>query len=146
VGKIIMFPGVETEINTCYPKGLLIINTGDPWPDGVEDYRETLEIPGYYLLGWRMVFWGRLGNIPTWETFWLPFDGTREFLRGITRQPKERHETMCEVYPGYTPGSRIGRDRAITRFYQDDTEYGVICRPDLLLEKKDFRPKLREIG
>jgi hypothetical protein len=144
MGDIILFPGTEAE-KPPYRKGLFIIKPGESWPEGVDDYRDSLAIPGYYLLGWRMDLWGRFKDIPSWETYWLYTEGNRDFLMGWTRAPKERHAHMCEAYPGYTPGSRIGRERAIKRFSMDNTEYGVICRPDLLLEKKDYRPKLQEI-
>jgi hypothetical protein len=142
-GIIYQFPSGEIISPREMLKGLFIIKPREPWPQGVEDYRDSLEIPGYYLLGWRMHYWGRLNDIATWETFWLSTEGKREFLHGNTEHPEARHAFMCETYPGYTPGSKIGRERAIERFYREDTEYGVICRPDLLLEKKDFRSKLK---
>jgi hypothetical protein len=52
---------------------------------------------------------------------------------------------MAEMFPGYEPGRRIGRERAIEQFYQDDNEYGIIVRPDLLLEKRDYRPMIAEV-
>jgi hypothetical protein len=150
MGKIYQFPkrGIYAEAMPqplTRSDGPIILKPGDSWPKGIDDYRITLSCPGYYLLGYIKTYWGKTDR-PTWEMFYLREDGRREFIHDITGFPWEPHIKMAEMFPGYEPGiSKIGRERAIGRFYRDDNEYGIIVRPDLLLEKKDYRPMLAEI-